>query len=651
LPKTDSVIRWLWITPVLFFFVFIVPKAGAEASRFIARDISFSGVSRIDKKALAASLAINPPPIWQFWKEHPVVFRQALADDVLRIEQFYRNQGYYQASADYDVKCSDKCRNTENSAAKVEAAPEKGVSQEIRKSLCRCDVLFKVTEGRPAHIRKIELNCEDAIPTISRSRIKAALPFKTGDIFQADEYETAKNVIRELLGNKGYPFAQVKGDAVVRLASHSVDVAFSVAPGQRYYFGGINIFGHDGYVAETVIKRSLAFQPGRQYETRALDESRRNLFDLRVFQTAIIEPGKPNQAAHTVPVNIRVKPRKQHNIQIGIGYGTEDGLRLRGAWTYRNLSGHADRFSISAKRSDLKETFQGEYFYPYFLSARNNLTVNSGYEEDKAEYYTLRKLFITADLLHQLDNRWTARLGHGLTSNRPENIDVGGADGDYDINEDYRISNMRLELERNTVTNALNPSDGTVFSIGVEKASKYLGSQIDYTRPGIETRAYLSLPWQMVLAGRLRMSAIETAEDTDAIPIFKQMFLGGSKTVRGYAYQQLGVVDSDDNVIAAGGLSSLNANIEFRYPIYKKFSGVAFVDMGVLDQASFRYNLNRIRYTCGLGLRYDTVIGPVQVDWGYKLNPPVEAKSSDPEIQSLANPDRWRLHINIGQAF
>ncbi len=650
MPKTDSVTRWLWMAPVLFLFVYLAPAAGAEASRFIVGEVNFSGVSRIDKKALAASLVVNSPPVWKFWKKHPVASRQLLSDDVLRIEQFYRSQGYYQASAEYTLKCPEKCQETQRAPA-AENTAENGAAAPGRKSLCRCEVLFQITEGKPVRLRSIDLICKNPIPTVSRSRIKAVLPFNTGDIFIAGEYERAKKVIRELLGNKGYPFARVEGDAVVRLAEHSAEVTFTVDPGKRYYFGDINISGHEGYVTQTVIERSLAFRPGKQYEARALDESRRNLFDLRVFQTAVIEPGEPDETGHTVPVNIRVQPRKQHNLRLGVGYGTEDGLRLRGAWSYRNLSGHADRFSISAKRSDLKETFQGEYFYPYFLSARNNLTVNSGYEEDKAEFYTLRKIFLTADLLHQLGNQWSAGLGYGLTGNRPESIDILEVDGDYEINENYRISNMRLELERNTVTNALNPSDGTVFRIGVEKSSQYLGSEIDYTRPGIETRAYIPLPWQLVLAGRLRMSYIEAAEDTDEIPIFKQLFLGGSKTVRGYAYQQLGVVDSDDNVLAAGGLSSLNANIELRYPIYKKFSGVAFVDMGMLDNEAFRYNFNRMRYTGGLGLRYNTIIGPIQVDLGYKFNPPDNAKSDDPEIRSLADADRWRLHINIGQAF
>ena len=56
-------------------------------------------------------------------------------------------------------------------------------------------------------------------------------------------------------------------------------------------------------------------------------------------------------------------------------------------------------------------------------------------------------------------------------------------------------------------------------------------------------------------------------------------------------------------------------------------------------------------YTCGVGLRYNTVIGPIRVDFGYKLNPPTVK-----DIGDFTNPndiigDRWRFYINIGQAF
>ena len=638
----------------MFFFAFIAPSPAPAADsgegRFIVRDVDFIGVKNINKKSLSASLVVTPPPAWKFWKAHPVANRQEVSADVLRIRQHYRNQGYYQTKVDYEIICPETCRDNSLAEGHSNGSDDRAPASREEK-LCSCEVKFSVSEGSPVRIRAISLECREEIPTVSKCRIRSELPFQTGDIFKTLDYENAKLIIRQLLGNKGYPFAEIKGDALVDLATHSADITFTVMPGELYYFGKINISGHEDYVAPTVIERSLAFQPGQQYEAGALDQSRRNLFDLRIFQTAVIERGSPDKAAHTVPVNIRVKPRKQHNVKFGIGYGTEDGLRLRGEWGYRNLTGHADRLTLSAKRSDLQETIQGEYFYPYFLSARNNLITNAGYEREEAEYYTLRKMFTDASLHHNIGANWTAVPGYDLTINRTDDIDVAATDGDYEIEENYRISAMRLDLERNTVDNELNPSKGTVFRIGMEKASGYLGSEIDYTRPRIETRMYIPLPWQMLLAGRLRMSAIEAAEDTDEIPIFKQLFLGGSKTVRGYGYQQMGVIDSNDRPIAAGGLSSLNANVELRYPIYKKFSGVAFVDMGVLDEEPFRYNLKRMRYSCGLGLRYNTVIGPIQVDVGYKLNPPGDTQSSDPEIQDLANPDLWRLHVNIGQAF
>ncbi len=58
-----------------------------------------------------------------------------------------------------------------------------------------------------------------------------------------------------------------------------------------------------------------------------------------------------------------------------------------------------------------------------------------------------------------------------------------------------------------------------------------------------------------------------------------------------------------------------------------------------------------MRYTCGVGLRYDTVIGPIRADVGYKLNPP-----TGKDIGDFTNPndivgDRWRFYLNIGQAF
>jgi outer membrane translocation and assembly module TamA len=113
----------------------------------------------------------------------------------------------------------------------------------------------------------------------------------------------------------------------------------------------------------------------------------------------------------------------------------------------------------------------------------------------------------------------------------------------------------------------------------------------------------------------------------------------------------LGVINEDDTLISVGGQTSFIGSTELRYPFYKDFSGVTFLDMGVMDTDAYRCEFDNMRYTCGLGLRYDTVIGPIQMDVGYKLNPPEKSDAADADTSEQPDTDRWRFYLSIGHAF
>ena len=120
----------------------------------------------------------------------------------------------------------------------------------------------------------------------------------------------------------------------------------------------------------------------------------------------------------------------------------------------------------------------------------------------------------------------------------------------------------------------------------------------------------------------------------DVTPIEERFFSGGSMSVRGWQRSQLGPKNAKNDPI--GGNSLLECSAEMRYPIWKIFSGAAFLDFGNVWNKAFEHNLSELRYAPGLGLRIDTPIGPIRFD--------VARPIWDDEKQ-------LQFHLSVGQAF
>jgi outer membrane translocation and assembly module TamA len=85
---------------------------------------------------------------------------------------------------------------------------------------------------------------------------------------------------------------------------------------------------------------------------------------------------------------------------------------------------------------------------------------------------------------------------------------------------------------------------------------------------------------------------------------------------------------------------------EMRMALRGKLGGVLFLDAGNVWTDSAAIDFGDIRYAVGTGLRYETPIGPVRLDFGYQLNP-----NDALRIDGVEQLRRWRLHFSIGQAF
>ena len=615
--------------------LWVVCAAGVEAGSlpetFVVRKVKLAGVDSVSAAELRKTLAARPRRFWRFWESEEPLGALDLKDDQERIRQFYRARGFYHTRVDYN-------------AAPTGAEAQK-IAGESKGPLPVVQVLFTVEEGPPVTISTIRI--DTTVPDPPEKELLEKIPLKTGRTFTESDYRKAKKSLERIFGNRGFPFPRVEGRVQIDVRENVAGVKFFVDPGRSLSFGTIAIFQEGETVADKVVFRALQFESGDAYTASAVEQSRRNLVNLDVFRSAVILPKRPADDADTLPVEVRLRSKEPRQVGFGIGYGSEDGLRLRASWTYRNAFSRAGRFTLSARRSDLIQNVQAEYTQPYVFDARTDLRSRTGWEREIFDSYTNRKWFFNTALDRRLWPSWTGTVGYGLENNELEEVQIADPEERLEFfqNNEYLISSVNAGIGRKRIDSDLYPTRGEVFSLASEQAFSAIGSELSFVNPSVEFKAYRSPLAPVTFAGRIKLESIAPIGDTEFIPVFKRLFLGGSNTVRGYGYRMLGPLDA--NGVPLGGQSAANANLEARFPIYQSFSGIVFFDAGVVDPEAFRFDTGEIRTAAGVGFRYDSVIGPVRVEFGYKLNP-----ESEDELPPGVEPEsRWRIHFSIGQAF
>jgi outer membrane protein insertion porin family/translocation and assembly module TamA len=160
-----------------------------------------------------------------------------------------------------------------------------------------------------------------------------------------------------------------------------------------------------------------------------------------------------------------------------------------------------------------------------------------------------------------------------------------------------------------------------------------------------DARHFLPLHDRVVVASRLQLGNINPAGDDPAnVPFSKKYLLGGSTSIRGWGRYEVSPLSGSG--LPIGGNTMMAFTSELRASLVGSFGGVLFIDGGNVWEEDWSLDLGDLRYAVGAGVRYQTPVGPIRLDWGYQINP-IEGLLVDGELQSR----RWRVHFSIGQAF
>ena len=591
------------------------------------RRITFTGNSQFSSKTLLGEMVTKPRPFLQFWKRGEPYNSPTLQEDLLRIRKYYFDRGFLETTARVE-------RVQEN-------AEENTVAIEIA-----------IDEGPPTQVAEVRLtgSIPPELPPVQN--IIAALPLSAGKRLNKADFDRSKEQLLTRLHNATYARAEVVPDAVVDKEAHTAEVTFELHPGTETTFGPITIEG-EKLVNEGAIRRQLRIRPGDPYNADELKESVDAIYGLGMFRAVTPRVLNPNEQGAPMDIEIDVLERKEHSVQLGFGFSTVEQFRGEVQWTDRNLWGGAEQLSVSAKGSSIQQAGEARFLLPYFLAQRTSLTQTAfarnqpkltqdqlGFGntlfsiEDTTPGYALFSVGGETRVKHQFSRTWSGAGGFEFSRNEFSNVDpdlIGTG-----IADNNTLFIQFGELKWDTSDSLLNPTRGMVLRGEIDNSTTALVSTTSFVKLLLEARHYYPFTERVILATRFSIGGIEPYAGSEIVPGNVRFFAGGPGSIRGYAPNRVGPLDSQGRPL--GGNSLLLGSVELRFPITGDFGGVVFVDAGNVYSGSFSYNLGDLRVGVGPGIRYNTPIGPFRVDFGIAVNPRASDKFG-------------RLDFSIGQSF
>jgi outer membrane translocation and assembly module TamA len=205
------------------------------------------------------------------------------------------------------------------------------------------------------------------------------------------------------------------------------------------------------------------------------------------------------------------------------------------------------------------------------------------------------------------------------------------------------LSAISLDVQRSTAENLLNARRGYQLAAHVESAGRLLPGTFNYFAVAADGRHYLPVSNRLVLASRVQVGSIDDKDVAANVPFSKKYFLGGSTSIRGWGRYEVSPLSSGEPI---GGNSMMAFMSELRAMLHGNLGGVVFIDGGNVWANSWDLRFNDLKYAAGVGLRYQTPVGPIRFDYGYQLN-----RVDGLEVNGEPQQRPWRVHFSIGQAF
>ncbi len=496
------------------------------------------------------------------------------------------------------------------------------------------EITVNIHEGERTIISDIEVSGVE--PDI-QERLLPVIGIQLGDPYNEIDISDARFRVLDYYSNAGY--ANMDVSVMRNIEGHKASLKFNVTEGTKKFFGKTIITGNKQTRYE-VIRRELTHKENEPYNFRTLTHDRQRLYKLGLFTEVDME--LLNRGEEKKDILIKLNEGNAGAVEFGFGYAEYEKFRGFLEINYRNLYGMNRQGLLRTEASFLERRFLLQYYDPwfmhyplpfraFFLSERKE-EINIA---DKKTRYKLEKYTVSAGVEKNISDTVKADIYYEFSLGRTSDVQPDVTLSREDIGT-LAISSIKPSIIYDTRDNPFEPAGGMLAGISLKLASPILLSESNFTKFTLHSSIYRKVHRRVILAVSAKGGFAFGFGKTDGLPIAERFFLGGRSTVRGYEQDTLGPKGVDGN--PTGGNAFLMGNIELRMSIGRGFSAVPFFDLGNVWKMAKDINPGDLKYTAGIGLRYNTPVGPLRVDYGVKLqNEPGESRSA--------------FHFSIGHAF
>jgi outer membrane protein insertion porin family len=478
--------------------------------------INIIGNEIYTNEELLDSFELSEGSFFSFLNNDNAYSREKLQGDIESLESFYKDRGYLKFSIE---------------------STQISLSRDMKEIF----INFNVSEGDKYTISDAEVIGEIPFDSDVYEQVLGSIKDVT---YSQSQITAIEDFFLNILGNRGYAFAEVTGSPEVEENSKEVKIIFNIQSGKKTYTRKILFIGNN-VTQDHVLRREMRQFEGAWSSDNLIESGKIRLERLGYFKQVDVETIPVPSSDDQVDIIYTVEEETTGSVGGNVGY-SDFGLMLGFNLQEQNFLGSGNTVGIGINKNVYSETYNLSFLDPFATKDAISLGYNLYYRKtDYGEYNVANYLSNSNGLGLQVGYPISdsQRLNLGLTYDRT-NIDIGTQPAreiwDF-INAEgsvFETLNAQLSWQRVTLNRGMFPTNGS--STMVSFSSTIPGGDIDYSRFIIRQKYYEPISRGLVFGFNLELGYLRPFGDTEETPFFQNFYAGGPRSLRGFESNTLG---------------------------------------------------------------------------------------------------------------